>query len=237
MRKQRDYKLRIVNCKLQIAGLRANRTPSALRSGTVLLIVLVVVSLLALGAYTFAEFMTIEAKSTSTFGREVQARALADSGIDLVSTLLLARYQPGPKSYYNEPATFHGVLVRDSTAGRGRGRFSVVATGDWDPSGNTVRYGITDESSKLNLNTLMKLVTAGTIQPTDVETALMSLPEMTLEIADSILDWMDTDQTAMQNGAEIHYYQSLSPPYATKDNYLDSLDELLLVKGMTPQLL
>src|SRR5579872_6169276 len=56
------------------------RSP-ALRSGTVLVIVLIVVALLALGAYTFAEFMTIEAKATATFGREVQARALADSGI------------------------------------------------------------------------------------------------------------------------------------------------------------
>ena len=210
---------------------------AALRSGTVLLIVLVVVALLALGAYTFAEFMTIEAKATVTFGREVQARALADSGVDLVSSLLLKRYEPSPKSFYNDPSMLQGVMLRDSTAARGRGRFSVVASAEWDTSGQTHRFGITDESSKLNLNTLMKLVAAGTIQASDAETALMSLPDMTLEIADAIIDWMDTDQTAMQNGVEIDYYQSLTPPYPTKDNYLDSLDELLLVKGMTPQLL
>lgn len=211
--------------------------PAALRSGTVLLIVLVVVALLALGAYTFAEFMTIEAKATVTFGREVQARALADSGVDLVSSLLLKRYEPSPKSFYNDPNMFQGVVLRDSTAARGRGRFSVVANAEWDTSGRSHRFGVTDESSKLNLNTLMKLVAAGTFKASDAEKALMALPEMTIEIAEAIIDWIDSDQTAMQNGAEIDYYQSLSPPYATKDNYLDSLDELLLVKGMTPQLL
>ena len=210
---------------------------AALRSGTVLLIVLVVVALLALGAYTFAELMTIEAKATATFGREVQARALADSGVDLVSSLLLKRYEPSPKSFYNEPSMFQGVLLRDSTAARGRGRFSVVTSAEWDTSSRTLRFGLTDESSKLNLNTLMKLVTAGTVKAADAETALMALPEMTVEIADAIIDWIDTDQTQMQNGAELDYYKSLTPPYATKDNYLDSLDELLLVKGMTPQLL
>src|SRR5258708_5514422 len=194
--------MKIANCKLQIDGRRVKpASAAALRSGTVLLIVLVVVALLALGAYTFAEFMTIEAKATATFGREVQARALADSGVDLVSSLLLRRYEPSPRSFYDEPSMFQGVLLRDSTATRGRGRFSVVATAEWDTSGHTLRHGVTDESSKLNLNTLMKLVAAGTIKPADVETALMALPDMTIEIADAIIDWMDTDQTAMQNGA------------------------------------
>ena len=52
------------------------------------MIVLVVVALLSLGAYTFSEMMMIEAQATGMYGRQVQTRAMADSGVELVSALL-----------------------------------------------------------------------------------------------------------------------------------------------------
>jgi DNA uptake protein ComE-like DNA-binding protein len=65
----------------------------------------------------------------------------------------------------------------------------------------------------------------------------MTLPNMTPDIANSILDWIDPDDEPRTNGAESDYYESLSPPYQAKNGPLDSLEELLLVKGVTPQLL
>ena len=58
------------------------------RPGSVLVVVLVVVSLLTLGAYTFSEMMMVEAEATSMYARQVQTRALADSGVELVAALL-----------------------------------------------------------------------------------------------------------------------------------------------------
>src|SRR5262249_10422864 len=66
---------------------------------------------------------------------------------------------------------------------------------------------------------------------------LMTLPNMTEDIANSILDWLDPDDSPRTSGAENDYYQSLSQPYSCKNGPLDSLEELLLVKGVTPQLL
>jgi DNA uptake protein ComE-like DNA-binding protein len=60
---------------------------------------------------------------------------------------------------------------------------------------------------------------------------------MTEDIANSILDWMDPDDEARPNGAETDYYSALTPPYHAKNGPLNSLEELLLVKGVTPQLL
>jgi hypothetical protein len=65
----------------------------------------------------------------------------------------------------------------------------------------------------------------------------MALPNMTQDIADSIIDWLDSDDTPRTNGAENSYYQALSPSYQCKNGPLDSLEELLLVRGVTPQLL
>ena len=48
----------------------------------VLVIVLVVVAVLALGAYAFAELMVSQRAAAKMTGQQLQAKALADSGMD-----------------------------------------------------------------------------------------------------------------------------------------------------------
>ena len=55
-------------------------------------------------------------------------------------------------------------------------------------------------------------------------------------VVDSILDWRDPDDFSRLNGAENDYYQSLKEPYYCKNGNLDSIEELLLVRGVTPDL-
>lgn len=55
-------------------------------------------------------------------------------------------------------------------------------------------------------------------------------------VVDSILDWRDPDDLHRINGAENDYYQSLKEPYYCKNGNLDSIEELLLVRGVTPDL-
>lgn len=71
----------------------------------------------------------------------------------------------------------------------------------------------------------------------DPQKRLMALPGMTEDIADAILDWIDDDDTARPLGAESAYYQSLSPAYEPRNGPISSLDELLPVRGVTPELL
>src|SRR5207249_3174996 len=102
-----------------------------------------------------------------------------------------------------------------------------------DPKSQSIRYGLTDESSKLNLNALLLLPT----DPLQSRQMLLGIPGMTAEIADAILDWIDSDQTPRETGAEESYYTSLNPPYKPKNGPLEALDELMLVRGITPDLL
>mgnify|MGYP001620190539 CR=1 FL=1 len=53
---------------------------------------------------------------------------------------------------------------------------------------------------------------------------------------DAILDWIDSDDDPRPNGAESDYYQSLAVPYPCKNASLGSVEELLLIRGMTPEL-
>jgi general secretion pathway protein K len=55
-------------------------------------------------------------------------------------------------------------------------------------------------------------------------------------VVDSILDWRDPDDFIRVNGAENEYYQSLREPYDCKNGDFDSVEELMLVRGITPEL-
>jgi general secretion pathway protein K len=55
-------------------------------------------------------------------------------------------------------------------------------------------------------------------------------------IVDSILDWRDKDNLHRLNGAEDDYYRSLPTPYDCKDDDFDSVEELLMVRGITPEI-
>src|SRR5690606_28833835 len=125
------------------------------RRAMILIIVLVVVAMLSLGAYTFSEYMVIERGATASFGKIVQARALADSGVELAATLLAQRSDRNPETFHNHPSVFQGVMLVPGATERGQGRFSVVAPVTTDPTAQGIRFGLQDESAKLNLNTLL----------------------------------------------------------------------------------
>ena len=55
-------------------------------------------------------------------------------------------------------------------------------------------------------------------------------------IVDSILDWRDKDDLLRLHGAEDEYYQSLDMPYHPRNDDFESPEELLLVRGITPEI-
>jgi general secretion pathway protein K len=56
------------------------------------------------------------------------------------------------------------------------------------------------------------------------------------EIIDAIVDWIDEDDKESDQGAETSYYQSLATPYTAKNGPIHNLEELLLVRGITPEI-
>lgn len=258
---------------------------SLTRRGSVLLVVLVVIALLALGAYSFSELMVSESHATGVFGREAQARACADSGIELAAAVLGRPTDDGSfENVLHDPQHYGGVTLREASSPRGRARFSLVAPNESDPNGTTLRFGLIDESSKLNLNALVAAekkqqssttsttstsgttstgtnpsssgtsassgsttgststsssdgTSTGTVSATDPASRLLMIPGMTYELADAILDFIDDDETSRTNGCESEYYNGLQPSYSSKNSPLESLDELLLVRGVSSEYL
>lgn len=207
------------------------------RSAVVLLIVLVVVAVLSLSAYSFSDLMQSHHRAASLGGKQVQARQLVDSGIETIKVYLsmdeATRDEMG--GHYNNPLFFQAAQVIPELDPNDRGSFTVLAPLlDELSLQSGVRYGLEDESTRLNLNLLLL---ADKVLDGSARTFLMALPNMTEDVADAILDWIDEDEEPREYGAELEYYVGLSPAYGPRNGPPETLEELLLVRGVTPDLL
>ncbi|GIX03068.1 MAG: general secretion pathway protein GspK [Planctomycetaceae bacterium] len=198
-----------------------------------MLLVLVVIFLLSVTAYNFSQRMLTEYEAAVLHAHDVQTRLLADAGVEYVATLLANRQQPEYENLYHQPQLFRGVEVSTADPSAPRGRFTILTPMITSDGQSTVRYGLLDESAKLNLNKLLKL----SLTEDQQRDMLLALPGMTEEIADALLDWLDEDDNPRLYGVETDYYESLSPGYPCRNGPLTSLEELLLVRGVTPELL
>lgn len=208
------------------------------RRGLVLIVVLVTIAILSLSGYTFTVLMQTEEQAARLMTRRVQSRYLADSGTEYVRQFLVRSDEEAREvgGRWDNADQFHAIPVATAVNNLSEfGSFTVVCSNlddDGNPEG--FRYGLMDESSKLNINTLPFT----DVQfPGTARTMLMALPDMTEDIADAIMDWLDADDQPRDYGVESDWYRSQSPAYEAKNGPLDSLDELLLIKGITPELL
>ena len=92
-------------------------------------------------------------------------------------------------------------------------------------------YELIDEERKININTA----------PYNVLEKLFEIiaqlgVQQSQDIAAAILDWRESGENPRRNGAKSNYYQTLNPSYPCKDGPFEVLEEILLVKGITPDI-
>jgi competence ComEA-like helix-hairpin-helix protein len=153
------------------------------------------------------------------YGDRIQAHYLALAGIEKAKALLYQNARDrarGGRSFsgefYDTPDEFRNVSL-------GRGQFQVFRRGRDDEGGGII-YGVSDEESRLNLNT------AST-------EALGRISGMTTNIVAAIADWRDSDNTVSPNGAEVDYYAGYQPPYRPRNGPFQSVRELLMVRDVS----
>lgn len=97
---------------------------------------------------------------------------------------------------------------------------------------------IDDERGKLNLN---DLAAGGDLNARKVRILrvkrLFELLQINPDVVDAIVDWVDADDVPEAAGAEALYYQSLRPAYRAANAPFQTVRELRLVKGVTPEIL
>ncbi len=185
--------------------------------GFALLIVLwIFIVLFAVGA-EFSGAMRQDVTATMNFAGETQSYYLATAAANRTFyRALIARDEASIDIPLEELEEGEEPLIR--------------VDGQWHREelwGAPVWVRITDESGKIPIN----LVTQGLLR--QILSNLGLDMERSDEITASILDWRDEDDEERVNGAETDYYLDQPRPYAAKNAKLDSLEELMLVKGVS----
>ena len=206
------------------------------RAGSILLLVLVVVAMMSLTVGSYLALMQNEHTATRYGGRRLQARLLVESGVEYLQAILSQTEDEIERQggLSDNSDLLQSILVVEDTLSDFQGRFTVLVSAMENGLYDDLRYGIENESAKLNLNTLIE------DDDDENDTArerLLAIPGIDSAMADAILDWLDEDDTPREFGVEQSHYQELSPSYQPRNGPLTALDELLMVQGVTPELL
>lgn len=206
--------------------------------GFALIIVLWLFTVLFVLGAEFAGAMRQDASATKNFADETQSYYLATAAVNLTFYRAFVDRDRGARMRLEEddPEGQPGLDVEDED----RRRPLVQRDGLWHEIelwGAPVMVRVTDEGGKIPIN-FPESAHDAKLYPLLVH--VLSNMGVELEtasaIADSIIDWQDKGDEHRVNGAESDYYLGLPNPYRAKNARLDSIEELLLIKGITPEL-
>lgn len=189
--------------------------------GFALVAVLLVMGLLAIIGAEFAYSMRLEASAMRAWRDNMSAAHLAEAGLEQALREISADVgfvsvaMDGLLSFFTPQRVPLPRLPRVKVR-LGPGELS---------------YLVTDEQSRLNVNTARQDQLDRLLQCLGVDKNVRDT------IVDSILDWVDPNEEHRLNGAESDdYYLTLSTPYRARNGPMESVNELLQIKGVTPAL-
>lgn len=175
--------------------------------GSVLILVLIVLSTMTALSVGLAFRTRIELKLAQANARRVQSYYLALAGIERTKALI------GEQEL--EPSTVAGVCWFTRTAAE-EGLFEGLDNmGVTD--GKYLMYSLRDELSYLNINNS---------DPSSWE----NIRGLSRELRAGILDWIDQDDDTSPDGAETDFYERLEPAYVSKNADCSALKELLFLR-------
>lgn len=191
--------------------------------GLALILVLLILMLVTALASELAFSTRTEYSLTANFVQEKQAYYLALAGYQAALTQIMTEYD-----YVARDSEGNLVFANRGTQEKSRRLSSAGFNILLGPG--SFSYWITDEESKININAIKEDKLPLLLKETGVKGSTRD------ELADSILDWRDTDSVPRLKGAEDDYYKGRPQPYESKDGSLDTIEELLLVKGVSTEI-
>ena len=192
--------------------------------GVALLLALLVVTLLVALILEFDAEARREYREAAAFRDNFKASMLTRAAVQAARAVLqqdfLRDKQSGEK--FDAPTDLWAMPIKNYAIGDG-----------------LLSAQIHDERSKLNLN---DLPAAANDQPkfkatTERVRRLFGLLQLNPDLVDALIDWTDQDDNPRPAGAESAYYQSQRPAYRAANERLQSLADLRLIKGFTPDII
>ncbi len=203
-----------------------SRTVLADDRGMALLATIMIISLLIVVTFEFGKAMRQNYLAAANLKNGEQLGAIARSGINLATAILA---KDGKTAAFDSLLDdWAGVELADLTGLFDQGQLQLK---------------VADLSGRLQINSLSQSGAVGTGARETLSRLLLSgqfAVENDIEakeIVDALVDWLDADDQESESGAENSYYASLSPGYLCQNGPVQFVEELQLVKGVTPALL
>ena len=186
--------------------------------GMALIVVLLIISLLAAMTVDFSYASRVDLTLAGLDRDTMRARTLARSGYQFAKALLVddQNSYDGPDDLW---ARTDVLMMAQAFLAEGEG----------------LNVRIIDENSKFNLNSLV--TDRGRVNTRAYEQfeRLLDVLGLDSSLAASLVDWIDPDSDVTAGGAEDNYYRSRQR--VCKNAPIDSLRELVLIKGYTPSVI
>lgn len=188
--------------------------PARAPRGAAYIIALLVTTVLATMTLVFAREMRVQTDAAANRVSQTQARWIALGALEAVRGDLAQVIATGEAP--------HLYLVNPSGSAMGDGLFWIIRP---HPDDDTkTGFGIQGEGGKINLDAFAGI-------------DFLELNNVDENLAASIIDWQDRNPRITPGGAESAYYLSRDTPYEIKDRDLETVGELMYVKGMTKDIL
>jgi general secretion pathway protein K len=207
------------------------------QSGAALLITLSIITLLMAVTFDLNRRVRLDLDTAEHHRTRARLLELADSGTAAARALLLRDALDSAADTLQEPWADPDACLE------------VLASLELDPA--RVRITITDELGKIQVNALVRSFPGNAVNPDQKQVwenllAVLIPDDRSSEdqdpaaVLNSLIDWLDSgdeDTVSGISGAEADYYASLDPPYHIANGPFQELNEIYMVKGITPDLL
>jgi general secretion pathway protein K len=204
------------------------------QAGVILMVVLFFTLLLTASIASFQRQAVMDAMIVRNREDAAQAEALARGGVRIAQALLI-------HDRVEEAAGADAVDNHQDLWARFKD--TPIEVG-----GGTIEIEIRDVGSRLNINALFEFDDAGELTAkTDTMDFLVQMLEKAIdelpvdpgiralyeprELAENLIDWIDSDEDRVNGGPENAYYESQDPPYFAANRPMLSLEELRMIEG------
>ncbi len=219
--------MRIVSRNVYRPSFGATPVPSGADERAIaLIIVMISIFVLTMLAGAFAYSMKVETRLARNANSEVELEWLGRSAVECARWELAQQFLIAQEPYDGLDQKWAGGEGGIGTTNSPLADFQhLIETKD-----GSATWTIVDLERKANINIANEAMLQQGLLVMGVDAGQMT------PIVNSILDWIDPDDNTRLQGAERDFYQGLTPPYFAKNGPIDDLSELLLIKGITPEL-
>ena len=193
------------------------------KDGFAVIIALVAVVVLSILAGALAMFMKVENQLAQNGNDDEKLLWIGRAGVER-ACWVLAQEPGGPTSLKQIWAGGAGEGAETNSPLMG------VTLDNFPVGDGTVSLKLIEQESKINVNGADSQLLQQVLTTMGADAGVISV------VSDSIQDWIDADDGTRPAGAESDYYQGLVPPYYAKNAPIDDIEELQLIKGITPQM-